>query len=404
MSWLRRHRPTRPQLIFLACTALALNQIRAAMDLWGNFLLRHPGYADFGSYYVYGRVGVHLGWNRLYDLAAERQEWLALGGSGAIPWYPSGIIYPPLLAWVVAPFTALPLPLAYACWSVGLLSLLLLAWRLVAPAQPALTRWTSLAITLAMFPVLFGLLLGQILIAELAAIAAAWWLLQRNHEVAAGLLLTALVFKPQVAFMVPLALLVTGRWRAVLSWLVASLAITAIAVATTGIDGLQAYGERLVQAAVVAPEFVVPTQFTLQGLLGHGLPTQLLRGLLAVLTLAVAYRHRREGAALPVAAGLCGSLLVTPYLHDQDLAALLLAGGIALHRPVDLWERRLLVVGFFLLLGISYWGFDLYGAVLGPMLVVFEVAWLGAAFRLAPSGRRARPADPVAEVPLDRTA
>lgn len=382
MSWLRRHRPTRPQLILLVCIGLALNQIRAAMDLWGSFILRHPGFADFGSYYVYARVGLHQGWNRLYDLAAERQEWLALGGSQAIPWFPSGIIYPPPLAWVVAPFTALPLPLAFACWSVVLLSLLLLAWRLVALAQPPLTRWTSLAITLAMFPVLFGLLLGQILIAELAAIAATWWLLKRNRELAAGLLLTTLVFKPQVAFLVPVALLVAGRWRAVLTWLAASMVIVAIAVATTGIDGLHVYAERLMRAAVVAPEFVVPTQFTLQGLLGHGLGTQLLRGLLAILTLAVAHRHRREGVAIPIAVGLVGSLLVTPYLHDQDLAALLLAGGIALHRPVDIWERRLLVAGFFVLLGVSYWGFGPWGGILGPMLVILEVAWLGVALRV----------------------
>ncbi|TMD16391.1 MAG: DUF2029 domain-containing protein, partial [Chloroflexi bacterium] len=129
---------------------------------------------------------------------------------------------------MVVPFTLWPYPVAFAAWSLLLLSLLLLTWRLLAGAAPRLWRWSALAATLALFPVLFALVLGQVLILELAAVAGAWWMLSRGRQVAAGLLLTAIVFKPQVAFLVPLTLLVAGRRRAVAAWAAGSAAVASL--------------------------------------------------------------------------------------------------------------------------------------------------------------------------------
>src|SRR5207302_8824777 len=142
--------------------ALAVIQLRATLDQWGKFILRHPGYSDFANYYVYARVGLHAGWNRLYDLGAYRQEWLNFGGAPIIPWFP--IIYPPPLAWVIVPFTLLPFSVAFAVWTGLLIGLILYSWRLLAPSDSTIARWTALAATLAVFPVLFALVLGQILI------------------------------------------------------------------------------------------------------------------------------------------------------------------------------------------------------------------------------------------------
>jgi hypothetical protein len=161
------------RLTLVLLVVLAINQFRIALESWGIVLWR-PGYADFGNYYLYAQVGLHQGWNHLYDLAAQRQEWLRLGGADVIPWFP--IIYPPPLPWLVAPFTLLPLPLAFACWTALLLGCVIVAWRLVVPTRSRLARWTALAAMLAVMPVIYALLLGQVLILELAAIAAVWWL------------------------------------------------------------------------------------------------------------------------------------------------------------------------------------------------------------------------------------
>jgi hypothetical protein len=391
-------RPSWQRLTLVLLIGLAINQLRVAMEGWGSFVLRHPGFADFGNYYVYAQVGLHQGWSRLYDLGAQQQEWLRLGGPDVIPWFP--IIYPPPLAWLAVPFTVLPLPVAFACWAALLFGLVLLTCRLVAPGPTRTARWTTLAAVLAVYPVLFAVLLGQVLIVELAAVAGAWWLLTRGREIPAGLLLTALVFKPQIAILLPVVLLMIGRWRTVAVWFVGSATIALVALLTTGPAGLYQYALRLADAAAVAPQFLVPTQFTLAGLLGHGVLTIVVSALAAALTMGVAYRHRSEGAAIPVAAALIGSMLITPYLHYQDLAALLLAGGIALHGRLDGWQRGILVAGYLLLLATSYWGwgFGLFSAMLGSTLVLTEAAWLVAAFRVSASGAAARRTEAVGQV------
>lgn len=391
-------RPSLQRLAVILLIGLAINQLRVAMEGWGSFVLRHPGFADFGNYYVYAQVGLHQGWSRLYDLAAQRQEWLRLGGPDVIPWFP--IIYPPPLAWLAVPFTLLPLPVAFACWAALLFGLVLLTCRLVAPGPTRMVRWTTLAAVLAVYPVLFAVLLGQVLIVELAAVAGAWWLITRGRELPAGLLLTALVFKPQIAILLPVVLLMIGRWRTVAVWFVGSATIALMALLTTGPSGLHDYALRLADAAAVAPQFLVPTQFTLAGLLGHGVFTIVVSAVAVALTIGVAYRHRSEGAAIPVAAALVGSMLITPYLHYQDLSALLLAGGIALHGRLDRWQRGVLVAGYLLLLATSYWGwgFGLFSAVLGSTLVLTEAAWLLAAFRVRDSGGAARQTEAFGQV------
>jgi alpha-1,2-mannosyltransferase len=394
-------RPIVQRLTLAVLIGLAINQFRVALESWGIVLWR-PGYADFGNYYLYANVGLHHGWNHLYDLAAQRQEWLRLGGADVIPWFP--IIYPPPLAWLAVPFTVLPLPVAYAFWTALLTGCVIVAWKLVVPTRSRLTRWMALAAMLAVMPVLYALLLGQILILELALIAAVWWAVSRGREAPAGILLMVLALKPQVAFLVPIALLVIGRWRTVAVWLAGSVLIAVVALLTTGIAGLRDYANRVSDAASTPPQFFVPTQFTLAGLFGHGGLTLAVAGLLVALTIAAVYRHRREGAALPIACALVGSMLVTPYLHQQDLATLLLAGAIALQGRLDQWQVRVLIAGYALILAISYWGFGSLGPILGALLLFSEAIFLLSACLPPRSGGVALKMPALGEVPLDRTA
>jgi hypothetical protein len=394
-SWVRS-RPALERLAFFVLVGLAINQLRVAIQGWGQFIFRHPGFADFGNYYLYAQVGLHQGWNRLYDLAAQQQEWMRLGGPDVIPWFP--IIYPPPLPWLVVPFTVLSLPVAFACWTALLMGCIFVVWKLVVPIRSRLTRWTALAAMLAVVPVVYALILGQVLILELAAIATAWWLVSRGREIPAGILLTVLVFKPQVAILVPVAVLVIGRWRTVAVWVGGSALIAVIALISTGISGLHDYAIRLSDAAAATPEFLVPTQFTLAGVFGRGIFTLAVSGLLIALTIAAAYRHRHDGPAMPVACALVGSMLVTPYLHSQDFATLLLAGGIALHGHLDRWQYRMLIAGYVLLLAISYWGFGRWGPILGAMLLLGEVLWLLVALRVRRSGGAVRETEGLGQV------
>src|SRR5205823_5247201 len=99
---------------------------------WITFALNRAFEGDFAAYYAFTRIGLHAGFGRLYEVAAQRQEWHALG---PLLWYPA--VYPPPLAFVVAPFALLPFPVAYAIWNVLLGVAVLVTWRLLAPGS----RW-----------------------------------------------------------------------------------------------------------------------------------------------------------------------------------------------------------------------------------------------------------------------
>jgi glycosyl transferase family 87 len=399
---LARRIEVRQLLILGLLSCLAVNQLRIGLEGWGKFALVHPGYADFGNYYLYARVGLHQGWTHLYDLAAQRREWLTMGGSDVLPWFP--MIYPPPVAWVVVPFTLLPLPAAYAAWFALLLGMVLLIWTLVSRGLARLTRWSFLAGTLAIYAVPFAMILGNVVILELTAIAVGWWLLGRNRQVAAGLVLTALVFKPQVAVVLPIVLLLLGRRRAATVWVLGCALIAAIATISTGLDGLHAYGVRILGAAANRPEFLVPQQLTLGGLLGRGPGLIIIDGLLLGLTLIGAFRQRRQGLAIPFACALAGSMAISPYLHFEDLATLLLAGAIASRAALEGTRRSLLLAGYLLLLAISYWEAGAIGAALAGLLFAVETGWLLSAVLAPISGSAVRELAPLGEIPLDRSA
>src|SRR5260370_21352429 len=71
--------------------------------------------------------------------------------------------------------------------------------------------------------------------------------------------------------------------------------------------------------------------------------------MVAVATLAAGWRWRGHGTAIPIAAGITGSLLITPYVGFQDFAMLVVAGWLVARTHPTPWQVALLVVGFALL-------------------------------------------------------
>src|SRR5207253_11229488 len=101
-----------------------------------------------------------------------------------------------------------------------------------------------------------------------------------------------------------------------------------------GFDGLGAYEARLSFAASVP----VNRELTLAFLLGDAArPVQVL---IAIWTLALAYRLRRRGIEWIYVCALVGGMLATPYVHLDDLAMLGLAAWLCL-RAKDRKSTRL---------------------------------------------------------------
>ena len=326
-----------PVAVLVVTGALALRNLVGVV----HFALHRALEGDFAVYYIFARVGIHHGWGSLYDYAAMRQEWLALGSAFLYP-----PLYPPPLAWFVAPFAALPFAMGYALWNVLLAAALLVTWWLTVPPSSRLVRLGHLAFAVAVPSVAFGLMLGQVVIVVAAAVSISWWLLRHNRPLAAGLVLSLIAIKPQLALMLPVALLVAGQSRAFLGWAAGSLVMLGVALATIGVAGLETYAILLAGSAHYLGAMQVYPQLTLPGLVGSSSSAALVQGLVIAITLGLVWRRRGSGLEFPFAAGLCASLLIASFLHPQDVAVLLPAAWLWLRTAPRGAERVLGLTGF----------------------------------------------------------
>ena len=336
--------PWFPAVVLAVSGALALRNLVGVL----HFALNRALEGDFAVYYIFARVGIDHGWGSLYDYAAMRQEWLALGSAFLYP-----PLYPPTLAWFVAPFAALPFALGYALWNVLLLGSLVATWWLTVPPWRREIRFAHLAIAVALPSVAFGLLLGQVVIVVAAAVSISWWLLRHNRPLAAGLVLSLIALKPQLGLLVPLTLLVAGQRRAFLGWAAGSLLMLGAALATIGVGGLEMYAILLAGSSHYMAAMMVYPQLTLPGFLGNGLAGALAQGLVIALSLGLVWRRRQSGVEFPFAAGLCASLLIASFLHPQDVAVLLPAAWLWLRSAPAGLERVLGLTGFVAALGLT---------------------------------------------------
>lgn len=362
----------------------------AAAGLWGGILLIAfdtyaavvtyiPQYAvrnDFRLMYGAAVNTLHNGYGHLYDLGAQKTAVEGLGSG----FYYSPFLNPPPLVWLATPFTALPFSVAIVLWSLLIFGALILTWYLVAPGS-ALTRAAFGAMWLGLFPVAFGLMVGQPVALVAVAVAACWWLADRNRPVLAGVVLSLIAVKPQLALFVPLCLLVAGYRRLFFTWLVVSGVIGLISVALLERDGLLRYRDVLALAA----GWQITRGYAVSGLIGSGPQLYLAQAIALIAAIAAAWRWRHHGTAVPIAAGIVGSLLFTPYVGFQDFAMLVVAGWLVIRAQPSTAQVAILVVGFALL--------ELALLVLGPPILVAEVLLLASLIWRAPAAVPTRPSE-----------
>lgn len=337
--------------------AAAASAVCAAYDLWlwaVNYVSDNF-HNDFTFYFAGARLGLVHGWSRLYDLGLQQEQLDAIG-SGIKVAQLARYVSPPPLAWLVVPFTALPYRAGYWAWCALLVAALVLAWQLAAPGRGR-ARLIFLVAAVGWLPVIYGLQLGQPALLVAAGVAACYAFISRDRPVLAGASLVVLVFKPQLAWLVPPVLLVTGRWRAFAASAVV-LAILAVAAAIAlGPGGISTYEARL-NFATTVPE----NQSQTLAAWFHNLQlTRAVQALIAAWTLVIAYRLRGMGPETTLAVALVGGLAASPYVHYDDLTMLGLAGLVYLRGPHPRWAW-IWVLGL-ILAGES---FPIWGA--GPVL------------------------------------
>ena len=318
---------------------------------------------DFTFYVAAARIGLKHGWTSIYDLSMQQAELDALGSRIHIAEL-ARYISPPPVAWLALPLTPLPYEVGYWVWSATLLTALALTWYLAAPGRGP-ERLIHLAAALGWVPVIYGLQLGQPGLFVALGVAGSYALLRIGRPFLAGLALGSLALKPQLAFLVPVALLVSGRTRAFCGGVVA-LGLLGIASAIAlGPSGVAEYSARLNFAASVP----VNRELTLAPLLGILPVSRVIQAAIALWSLVLAYRFRGRATEWIFVVPLVGGLIASPYLHLDDLVMLGLAGWLYLRtdrRPRWAWV-------FLLGVALAIEGLPVWGPL--PM-IVGEVAAL----------------------------
>jgi len=318
----------------------ALLVIRAIADAVYVYVPQYRFRNDFRLLYGAVMTTFHDGYSHLYDPIAQRAAVEGLGPG----FYWSLFLNPPPLVWLATPLAALPFSVAIILWTILLLAAAGLTWYLAAPGAGLAKAGLGL-MWLGVVPVSFAIGVGQSVVLVAAAVATAWWLAEQDHPVWSGLALSLIAFKPQLALFVPLCLAVSGHARVFGAWLIATVFMVLIALALLGHAGVTYFREAL----AVASQWEITRSYALSGLIGTGPQLYAAEAIVAVATLAAAWRWRGHGTAIPIAAGITGSLLFTPYLGFQDFAMLVLAGWLVARAHPTPWQVALLVVGFALL-------------------------------------------------------
>ena len=278
---------------------------------------------DFHTYLAAALVGVQYGWSSIYDQALVAAAQKDLNPAQLA----QPFLSPPTDAWLTAPLTFLPYWAAYWTWAVATLAAFAasLVW---ASKSRGVERWVLAAAAIAPWWVLHAVNLGQVSPLVATGVVLAARLLRERRDVLAGIALALLYLKPNTAFLVPVALLVAGRYRAFAAWAACGAVVAIAAVLTLGGGGVSTY---LAQLTGTLPEGA--NNLTVEGAFGlAGQGALVARVVIVALTIAAAFRLRAE-PAMALAAGSLGSLLAVTYVHGSDLCLFSAAAWIV-------WEER----------------------------------------------------------------
>lgn len=293
-----------------------------------------PGVTDFRRFYAAAEIGMTYGWPHIYDVGRLREVSLPLGpGVGSDPF---SLFYmnPPIVAWVLVPFTLLPLAAALTVWSVINVASFIGASRLVF-SRGGFVWATSLLVSLAVWPSAFSLERGQMepIVYGLAVLSL--WTAERGHQRWAGVFLAlATAFKPQDVYLLPVVFVMCGMVRAAAWWALAGAALLALFAIVVGAEGIGTNIAVVSWSATADPSFIARP---LIAPFGPGISVIVGEGLFAVLSLAAAWRQRGS-LRIAFAIGIIGTLASGVHLHVYDYVGLTVAAWLVISESVSLLE------------------------------------------------------------------
>lgn len=282
---------------------------------------------DFSSIWVVGIESMRGHLAAAYDSGTFLRMQAALLGvsDGYYPNWP----YPPTFSLILVPLGWLPYRAAFLAWAI--LTLIALA----AVIYAAIPRAAAVALLLASPFTAWNFLAGQNGALTGALLGGALLALE-ERPLLAGFFMGCMTYKPQYGLLLPLALAVSGRWRAFLAATAAALGLAALSAACFGLDAWIALPHGLAtQFGVVLQANGASDEHSDWGRLQsiYGL-TRLLYGgptlawaaqgavILSVAGIVVRVWRSEASQDLKSATLAAAAIAATPYSFTYDMAAL----------------------------------------------------------------------------------
>jgi alpha-1,2-mannosyltransferase len=240
--------------------------------------------------------------------------------------------YPPHLLLFTWPFGLLPYFAAYAAWSIAGLVAFVAAIR-----AGGINARTLLFVALAPAAAVNlqagqnGFVTAALLIGGLSALS--------RRPILAGILFGILTIKPQLGLLLPIMLVLTGRWRTIAAATATSVILMAVTAALYGpsiwIEYFAKIGPQQVHLLQTVGFQLMPTAFA--GMRQLGLPVEAAWAVQAIqsaaaLAATVWTFHRRRDPALSRAMLITATFLTVPYSYVYDLTAMAYVAGILRQR------------------------------------------------------------------------
>ena len=272
--------------------------------------------------------------DQIYDFATitRLQAWIIGVHTGPRPW-----IYPPSALLALAPFGQAPWLIAYPAWVAATLGALcvIVMKRLEGP------KWMGLALLILAEPSVLAILVGQVTFL-IGALVLGGLLALRTRPALAGVLLgCAALIKPTSLLMLPIGLLASRQWRAILWTGVTGIVGAGLAALIFGwrtwfawLAALPKFDAVITSDPTLWRGTITPTWLLhLAGL--DGTPALIIRGALALAGALLTWRVFRatDNAPARMTVMIGASLLITPYAMFYDAAALAPAAVILLMGP-----------------------------------------------------------------------
>ena len=312
----------------------------------------HPIGADFIDPWSASWLALHGTPDAVYDVA---RLWTA---ERAAVGYPTvgfaGFHYPPTYLVMVLPLALLPYVWSLIAWTIATAGAYLAVLWKIAPTRDSI--WLAIA-----FPgALVNLTNGQNGFLTLALFGGALISIE-SRPILAGVLFGLMSYKPQYGALIPLFLLMTGRWRTLIAAVVTVVLFVAVSLTLFGTQTWVSFftsitftrhvvleqggsGFEKLQSAFAAARlwrFGVKSSYAIQAAVS----------LLAAISAGWIW-WRTRNFELHAAALVTATLLITPYMMDYDLvmlalpiAWLALEGRASEFLP---WEKSLLVLAWML--------------------------------------------------------